>query len=154
MVVDKDLSVFQVQKPSHRKIPHSGNTTMRSVCFASKGYGGRVTDVEIVRDYGFFENIKKGDVVMADRGFLIEEDLVKIGASLAIPATERSTMVANVRIHVERIIGNLRKKFTILRGPLKIRDMCTDSADETFIDKIITVCCCLHNSMPSIVPSV
>lgn len=101
---------------------------------------------------------------MADRGFLIADDLKKIGASLVMPAfkgsrsqlesdeTEMSRLLANVRIHVERVIGDLRKRFTILRGPIKTRDMCTDPHDESFVDKIVTVCCCLHNAMPSVVP--
>jgi len=152
---------------SKYKSHHTGKfliviTPRGSICFVSKGYGGRVTDVEIVRDSGFLKHVNSGDEIMADRGFFIEEDLTEIGASLSIPAfkgtriqlegeeTERSIIIANVRIHVESVIGNLRKKFMILRGPIKIRDMFTDPDDNTFIDKIVTVCCCLHNSMPSI----
>ena len=104
------------------------------------------------------------DALLPAGGFLIAEDLEKIGASLVMPTfkgtrsqlegaeTEMSRFVSNVRIHVERVIGDLRKRFTILRGPIKIRDMCIDPHDETFIDKIVTVCCCLHKAIPSVVP--
>ena len=154
---------------SKYKSHHTGKfliviTPQGHICFISKGYGGRVTDVEIVRDSGLLKFLKENNVVLADRGFLIAEDLEKIGASLVMPTfkgtrsqlegaeTEMSRFVSNVRIHVERVIGDLRKRFTILRGPIKIRDMCIDPHDETFIDKIVTVCCCLHNAMPSVVP--
>ena len=61
-------------------------TPQGSICFISKGYGGRVSDVEIVRDCGILNLIQKDNLVMADRGFLIEHDLEKVGAFLAMPA--------------------------------------------------------------------
>jgi hypothetical protein len=34
----------------------------------------------------------------------------------------------------------------------EIRDLCTEPHDETFVDKEVTVFCCLLNAMPSVVP--
>lgn len=63
---------------------------------------------------------------MADRGFTIQESLKFHQAELAIPALtrgkdqldpvdfEETHGIANVRIHVERVIGLLRRKYTIL----------------------------------------
>ena len=111
-------------------------TPQGHICFIFKGYGGRVTDIEIVRDSGLLKLLKENNVVMADRGFLIAENLEKIGASLVMPAfkgtrsqlkgkkTVMSRFVSNVRIHVERVIGDLQKRFTILRGPIKIINIC------------------------------
>ena len=60
--------------------------------------------------------------MIADRGFKIAETIGTYGARLEIPSLtkgkeqlraeeiESTRMIANVRMHVERVIGNLRKK--------------------------------------------
>ncbi|GLV37535.1 hypothetical protein CBL_20347 [Carabus blaptoides fortunei] len=65
---------------------------------------------------------------MADRGFLINDSVSRLGGKLIIPAftkgknqleamdLENSRNIAHVRIHVERVIGLLRNKFKILQG--------------------------------------
>ena len=69
---------------------------------------------------------------MADRGFNIAETLGTLGAKLEIPSftkgqdqmraedVEDTRVIANVRIHVERVIGNPRKKYSIVNGTLPI----------------------------------
>lgn len=135
-----------------------------SINFASEGFGGRSTDVEINRSSHYIEHIGQGDEVMGDRGFLIKDAIEDRGATLVIPAfkgkrsqlegseTEISRIISNERIHIERGINNLRKKFTVLRGPIKVKDMSSGASNLTFADKIVVVCCCLINAMPSIVP--
>ena len=61
-------------------------TPQRSINFCSKGFGGRSTDVEIVRESGFVKYVKEGDKVMADRGFFIGEEIEALGATLVTPA--------------------------------------------------------------------
>ena len=57
-----------------------------------------------------------------------------------------------VRIHVERVIGVLKQKYTILQGVVPIR-LIVDSADtSSTIDKIVKVCCALVNLCPSVIP--
>ena len=60
-----------------------------------------------------------------------------------------------VRIHVERVIGVLKKKFIILQNILPIqycdKSTCGDP-NLTVIDKIVSVCCSLVNLCPSVVP--
>lgn len=63
---------------------------------------------------------------MADRGFLIRDEIKTVGAELKIPAftkgkeqlhplaIESTREIANNRIHVERVIGHLRLKYKIL----------------------------------------
>ena len=63
---------------------------------------------------------EQGDVVMADRGFLIEDYLKPLGVGLEIPnflkgsgqftikETVKSQQIANERIHVERMIQRLK----------------------------------------------
>ena len=62
-----------------------GITPYGKISFMSKAYGGRVSDKEITSKSGFYEKLEYGDLVLADRGFLIEEELAANGAALAIP---------------------------------------------------------------------
>ena len=76
--------------------------------------------------------VQPGDVILADRGFLIEDELAIRGAKLAIPAftkgklqlsqeeVEKSRQLARIRIHVERVIGILKNRYTILQSRLPI----------------------------------
>ena len=69
---------------------------------------------------GILDNFEYGDVVLADRGFNISDELAICGAHLCIPAftkgrdqlsrseVEKTRQLANVRIHVERVIGQLK----------------------------------------------
>lgn len=91
------------------------------IIFISKGFLGRVSDNEIVRRSGFLQFIKKGTVVMADRGFKdLESEISAIGGILIKPpsvtagvvyTSEEANMcksVAATRVHVERVIGKIR----------------------------------------------
>ena len=102
---------------------------------------------------------------MADRGFTIQESLIFYHAELAIPAftrgkdqldpidVEKTRGIANVRIHVERVIGLLRRKYTILQSTLPIDYLiCSNGSQSPLIDKIIRVAASLTNLCPSIVP--
>ena len=69
------------------------------------------------------DKLVAGDMVMADRGFTIQESVSSRRAELVIPAftegkarpdpinVERTRGIANVHIHVERVIGVLRRKY-------------------------------------------
>ena len=109
----------------------------------------------------FLHHIEPGDLVLADRGFNIAEDLALYGAKLEIPAftkgkkqlsqeVEYSQRLAKVRIHVERVIG-LLKKYTILQSVLPV-SLIKHTGDEEYatIDRILTVCASLTNLSPSI----
>ena len=107
-------------------------TPQGSVCFVSKAWGGRTSDKYLTNHCGMLKNLKPGDVVMADRGFTIEENQSLYQAKLAIPAftkgksqldpvsVEKTRGIANVRIHVERVIGLLRQKYSVLQSTLPI----------------------------------
>ena len=66
---------------------------------------------------------------------------------------ESSRAIANVRIHVERVIGLLRNKYTILQDIVPIDYLITDADSKPIIDKIVTVCCALTNCCESVVTS-
>ena len=119
-----------------------GITPSGTVSFLSAGWGGRASDKEITRNSGFLDKVTFGDCVLADRGFLIEEELANRGAVLRIPAFTRgkakmsakdvdmSRQIAHVRIHVKRVIGQL-KKIRILNSVIPLSQV--DLADDTMI---------------------
>ena len=56
-----------------------------AITFISQLYSGSISDREIVERSGFLKlQFDKGDTVMADKGFTIE-DLLPLGANLNIP---------------------------------------------------------------------
>ena len=66
---------------------------------------------------------------------------------------DTARQLSRVRIHVERVIGLLRQKYTILESTLPINIiMCNQQADYSIIDKIVTFCCSLCNCCDSVVP--
>ena len=97
-----------------------------AVSWLSPLYGGRASDIHIVRDSGFLGILEPFDQVMADRGFKIKTDLTMKQCSLAIPPSaakgtqmlsndvKETSNIANVRIYVEQAIGRL-KDFQILK---------------------------------------
>ena len=97
----------------------------------SAGWGGRASDKEITLNSGFLDKVTFGDCVLADRGFLIEEELATRGAVLRIPVftrgkkqlsakdVDRARQIAHVRIHFERVIDQL-KRFRILNSVIPI----------------------------------
>ena len=60
--------------------------------------------------------------------------------------------LSRVRIHVERVIGMVRQKYTILQSTLPICMLtCDDTEQLSTIDKILTICCALCNCCDSVV---
>ena len=138
-----------------------------TVCFISKGWGGRASDQHITENAKFLKYVVYNDVIMADRDFNIADTLGTLGAKLEILSftkgqdqmtaedVEDTRVIANVRIHVERVIGNLRKKYSILNGTLPIDYLFSkgDGTEKlTTLDKIVHVACALINLCPSVVP--
>ena len=133
-----------------------------AIIFISKCWEGRASDKYITSKCGFLEHLIYGDMVLADRGFDISEDLALRGVTLAIPAftkgkpqlskreVEISRVLSNVRIHVERAIGRI-KCYKILHNTFPISLIKTTfEEDFTTIDKILVVCAALCNLQPSL----
>ena len=158
-----DCTEYKTQRPSNpstQRVTYSkykhGNTFKQLICispngmftFLSKLWSGSVSDREITRQSGFLEYILPGDDVMADRGFLIRDLLVRRGGTLNIPpfshgkqltaaATTKTRRIASARIHVERAIGRL-KQFKLLDQTLALKT-------KSHYDNIIRVCAALCN---------
>ena len=132
------------------------------VSFLSECWGGRVSDKCLTEHCGILKKLLPGDIVLADRGFDIAE---VVAVMLHIPgftkgkpqllASEVESMrkIANVRIHVERVIGCVRQKYGILQGTLPI-DFVSKRLGEDIpaIDCIVQICCALNNVCVSVVP--
>ncbi len=62
-----------------------------------------------------------------------------------------SRKLSIVRIHIERVIGVLKQKYTILQNVLPINFISNVDNNLSTIDKIVTVCCAFVNLCPPIV---
>ena len=142
-----------------------GVTPQGSVAYISKGWGGRVSDVHLTENCGLLQKLSPGDMILADRGFTIQDSAGMYCAEVCIPPftkgkkqlskveIETARQLSHVRIHVERVIGVIRQKFSILHSTLPV-NIVTSSDDNnvSFVDKIVTVCCALCNCCDSVVP--
>ena len=143
-----------------------GITPQGTVSFLSKVYGGRASDKEITENCGIFDHLLPGDQVLADRGFTCTESFALYSrAELVIPAFTKgrpqmpavevmySREIANVRIHIERVIGGVKNKYTILQHILPIKLIMDSDNNLSKVDKLVTTCCALFNLCPPIVPT-
>ena len=73
-----------------------------AVSFISPAYPGKISDKVLTNDCGYLNFIQHGDVVLADRGFLISDELNELGADLVIPAFTRGKSQLSAR-DVERV---------------------------------------------------
>ena len=107
-------------------------------CFVSDLFEGDIDDVQIFRECGIMKHIRPHDVILADRGFTVQDLLNPLQADIKIPsflkgrsslsaAEELSTRKnAKARIHVERF--NERVKSFRLVGrkiPLSLAPLAT-----------------------------
>lgn len=141
-----------------------GITPQGSVSFISKAWGGRASDKFITEHCSFLNNLVPGDLVLADRGFDIAESVGLMCAEVKIPTfmkgrtqlspldLEHTRKIAHVRIHVERVIGLVHNKYTMLKDTLPVDFLFNDEGMDPVVDKIVTVACCLANMCESVVP--
>lgn len=133
------------------------------VIFVSEGYGGRASDKHITTSSGFLDYVSEGDVIMADRGFLIEEEIKKKHARLNLPAfkkngpqltaldVEDTRKIATVRIHVERVIGILREKYQLLKGDVPMTAIMRRHNGIMEMDMVVYVAAILVNMCKPII---
>ncbi|XP_066918246.1 uncharacterized protein [Clytia hemisphaerica] len=141
-----------------------GITPQGTISYVSKPYGGRTSDVFLTENCGILKNLLPGDVVLADRGFTIGDSVGLYCAELKIPQftkgktqlsqrhVEETKNLASVRIHVERVIGLLRNKFTILQSILPIKMIMKKVDGTCTLTDILIVCSSICNLCDSVVP--
>ena len=118
--------------------------------FVSGLYGGSISDREIVERSHFIDLLEYNDIIMADRGFEIQDMLAVKLAQLFIPPRRQSaedqfskdecfeTMrIANLRIHVERAIKRVKG--------WHIFDQVLPLSMAGVVNQVWTVCCLLTN---------
>ena len=130
-------------------------TPTGAISFVSRAFGGRTSDKVITQRSGYLDKLEYGDQVLADRGFLIAEDLANRNSTLIIPAftrgksqlsareVEQTRKIAHVRIHVERAIERL-KNCNILSSSMSMHMV-------PHADSIVTICSALCNLQPKLV---
>ncbi|CAM4733184.1 unnamed protein product [Leuciscus chuanchicus] len=112
---------------------------------------------KILREWvPLLSSVLKPLVIWPNRGFLVREELASVGATLKIPSftkgksqlsgscVDTSRQLSRVRIHVERVIGQL-KNFQILNSVIPISQV-------DMLDHIVTICAGLTNLKRSVVP--
>ena len=154
---------------SHNTIKYLiGVTLQGTICFfvSSLKHGvARVSDKVLTQDCGILSKLLPGDVILADRGFNIFELVANYQAEAKLPSftkgkkqlswkdVQESRELAQVRIHVERLIGMVKSKYSILGGILPIGFIRgRDCTDMTTADKVMVICCALVNLCEPIVP--
>ena len=130
-------------------------TPTGAISFLSRAFGGRVSDKVITQRSGYLDMLEYGDIVLADRGFLIAEDVSAHHATLVIPAftkgksqlsardVEQTRKIARVRIHVERAIERM-KNFKVLSTTMSMYLV-------PHADSIATICAAICNLQPKLV---
>ena len=127
--------------------------TPSGVCsFVSDLYTGSISDKEIIIQSGFLDKLSKGDGVMADKGFLIQDEVAARQAHLVIPPLLKKKLqfsgeeldsarsIANLRIHVERCMERIKNYHIFDRTfPISMADSASD---------IFVVICALVNFLP------
>jgi hypothetical protein len=117
-----------------------------TVTYCSPAYPGSTSDRAIVQHSGILSHLHAGDIVVADKGFLIA-DILPPGVSLSIPPflnnsqfTEHevfeSRKISRGKVHIERINVRL-KRFLILKHVSR----------KLFptIELLVQLCCALIN---------
>ena len=123
--------------------------------FLSAGWGGRVSDKKVSIASGFFDEISMGDCILADRAFTFKEELASLGATLNVlhftkgksqlsgKEVDTSRQLSNVRIHKERVIGQV-KTFRMLQNIVPLTQI-------DLLDDIMVIVCATINLNKSIV---
>ena len=115
-----------------------GITPQGVISFVSKVWGGRVSDKYLTKNCGLLSFLQPGDVILADRGFTVQDSVGLYCAEVKMPPftrgkkqlsrsdVDKARQLSCVRIHVERVIGVIRQKYTILQSTLPINMIMCD----------------------------
>ena len=124
-----------------------------------------MNDKHLTEHCRILSHLLPGDIVLAHCGFDISDSVGVMQAHLHIPAftkgknqllvleVHQRRNIANMCIHVERAMGNVRQKYSILQSIILIHFLNKRHGEDIpLIDHIIHVSCALTNIWNSIVP--
>ena len=124
-------------------------TPSGGACFVSDLFEGDISDVQLFEESGILKHIDPGDIILADRGFTVQDLVNPLQAHVNIPAflkgrtslsaaEELSTRkIAKARIHVERFNQRLKQFKLVGRTiPLSLAPLAT---------QMVVVACALVN---------
>ena len=122
-----------------------------AVMFLSAGWCGRVSNKQISIDSGFFEKISMGNCILADTGFTLKDELAALKIThftkgknqLSGKELDTSCQLSKFRIHVERVIGQI-KKFCMLQNIVPLTQI-------DLLDEIMVIVCVITSLNKSIV---
>lgn len=128
-----------------------------SLTFISDLYGGSISDRELTIKCGILEkDWERKDILMADRGFTIQDLFEQKGVRVNIPPflngkpqlSENELMetrrIATIRIHVERAIERIKNYHILDFSPVS---MCQNK----LVDQVFYVCAMLTNFQPPLI---
>ena len=137
---------------------YKSGTTMKALiavtpsgcaAFVSPVCEGSISDREIVIKSGFCDYLEQNDVVLADRGFNIEDLVMQKGASLVIPPFLRGRSKFNFReLSDSRVITRARVHVERFNQRLKLFKYVSDTVPQKripMINQAVFVCCCFVN---------
>ncbi|XP_016388965.1 uncharacterized protein LOC107724507 [Sinocyclocheilus rhinocerous] len=141
------------------------------VMFVSRGSPGHVSDKNLVESSGLLCKILHGDVVLAEHDFDIEDLVGARKAELKITSRncyencqsgqdgEHFSLVgtlsdkANVHRHVGKVIDMVKRRYSMLTGPVESPFTVIDhTSNVSTFDKIVQVACALNNLCISAAP--
>ncbi|KAK3543401.1 hypothetical protein QTP70_020422 [Hemibagrus guttatus] len=141
-----------------------------AVMFVSRGAPGNISDKTLVESCGLLHKLLPGDVVLAERDFGITDLVGAHRAELMVTSSElnklkqsnqdtrdeaslAATEILHVNKHVERVIQMVKKRYSMLTGPVESTFTVIDrSTNVTTFDKMVQVACALNNLCISAVP--
>ncbi|XP_060785582.1 uncharacterized protein LOC132891725 isoform X2 [Neoarius graeffei] len=141
-----------------------------AVMFVSRGAPGNISDKTLFESCGLLHKLLPGDVVLAEHDFDIKDLVGAQRAELTITSSEfheidqsnqdtrdKASLAATERInvyrHVERVIQMVKKRYSMLTGPVESAFTVLDrSTNVTTFDKMVQVACALNNLCISAVP--
>ena len=130
-----------------------GITPSGATAFVSELYPGSISDKEIVKKSGLLKVLEPGDEIMADKRFLIRDELALFGATLVLPKflqkrtkfnqEAQHKKVASLRVHVERRMERIKnwhildRRITIANAPVASDIVIVISALTNFLPPVI-----------------